>query len=128
MQTRILVVEDSDAIRECMAEVLKRRGYDVATAVDGLDALAQFAVLRPDLLVTDLAMPRMDGFELCRKLPAFSSVPVIVVTGQLGGEEGVKALEAGADACLSKPFDLREFTAQVRRLLTLNIEATNGYS
>ena len=128
MQSRILVVDDSDAIRECMADILKKRGYEVATAVDGLDALAQFAVLTPDLLVTDLAMPRMDGFALCRKLRGISSVPIIMVSGQLSGEESVKAFESGVDVCLSKPFDLGEFTAQVRRLLNLNIEATNSYS
>ena len=127
MRPQILVVDDCDAIRECMAEVLKKRGYEVATAVDGLDAFGQFAILSPDLVVTDLAMPRMDGLELCRKLRGISCVPIIMVTGQLSGEECVKAFDAGADACLSKPFDLGEFTAQVRKFLNLNIEANTSY-
>ena len=125
MQSQILIVDDCDAIRECMAEVLKKRGYEVATAVDGHDALAQFALVRPDLVVTDLAMPRMDGFELCRQLRWISSVPIIVVTGQVSGEESIKVFEAGADACLFKPFDLVAFIGQVRRLLNMNFEATN---
>ena len=127
MQQQILIVDDCDEIRKCMSEVLKRSGYEVVTAVDGHDALAQFALVRPDLLVTDLEMPRMDGFELCRKLRAFSSVPIIVVTAQLSGDESIKAFEAGANACLSKPFDLGEFAAQVRRLLNMDFEATSSY-
>jgi len=128
MQPKILVVDDCDAIREGMAEVLKKRGYEVATAVDGLDAIVQFVLFRPELLVTDLAMPKMDGFVLCRTLRAISSVPIIAVTGQLSGEARFKAFEAGADACLSKPFDIGELMAQVRRLLNLNLEATNSHS
>ena len=128
MESQILIVDDCDAIRECMADVLKTRGYEVTTAVDGQDALAKFDLLKPDLLVIDLTMPRMDGLELCRRLRGISSVPIIIVTGQLSGEESVKAFEAGADACLSKPFDLGEFTSQVRRLLNLKFEATNSCS
>ena len=116
------------AIRECMVDVLKTKGYEVATAVNGHDALAKFDLLKPDLLVTDLALARMDELELCRQLRGISSVPIIVVAGQLSEEESVKAFEAGADACLSNPIDLGEFTAQVRRLLNLKFETTNSYS
>ena len=128
MQPQILIVDDCDAIREAMAAVFKTRGYEVATAVDGQDALAKFELVRPDLLVTDLAIPRMDGFELCRKLRGVSSVPIIVVASQVGGEESIKAIEAGANAYLSRPFDLAELTAQVRRLLNLNKEYTSNDS
>ena len=128
MKPQILIVDDCDAIREAIASVLKTRGYEVATAVDGQDALAKFALVRPDLLVTDLAMPRMDGFELCRKLRETSSVPIIVVASQRSGGEGSKAFEAGANAFLVKPFDLAELTAQVKKLLNLNIESTSSHS
>ena len=128
MQPQILIVDDCDPIREAMAAVLKKRGYEVATAVDGQDALVKFALVRPDLLVSDLAMPRMDGFELCRKLRRISSVPILILASQLSGEESSKAFEAGANAFLSKPFDLTELSAQIRRLLNLNIECTSNYS
>lgn len=125
MPTQILVVDDAQAIRECMAKILNKIGYEVAKAADGLDALAQFAVVRPDLLVTDLEMPRMYGLELCRRLRTISSVPIILATGRQIEAVSVIAFVSGANACLSKPFNLGVFMAPVKRMLNRGTEAGN---
>ena len=118
MQHKVLVVDDRQEIRDLLADILKTRGYAVAAATDGYDALTQFALDRPDLLITDLTMPGMDGYELCRITRGISSVPIMVITAQLGGDERSKALAAGADVLVSKPFDLGEFWSQVEALVT----------
>lgn len=121
MQHKVLVVDDRQEIRDLLADILKTRGYAVATATDGYDALTQFALDRPDLLITDLTMPGMDGYELCRITRGISSVPIMVITAQLGDEEKSKALAVGADAFVTKPFDLGEFRFQVEALLNGNL-------
>ena len=118
MEHKVLVVDDRQEIRDLLADILKTRGYQVSTATDGYDALTQFALDRPDLLITDLTMPGMDGYELCRITRGISSVPIMVITAQLGGDEKSKALAAGADVLVSKPFDLGEFWSQVEALVT----------
>ena len=117
MQHKVLVVDDRQEIRDLLADILKTRGYTVAAATDGYDALTQFALDRPDLLITDLTMPGMDGYELCRITRGISSVPILVISAQLGAEERSKAMAAGADALVSKPFDVGEFWSQVETLL-----------
>ena len=121
MQHKVLVVDDRQEIRELLADILKTRGYAVVTATNGYDALTQFALDRPDLLITDLTMPGMDGYELCRITRGISSVPIMVITAQLGHEEKSKALAVGADAFVTKPFDVGEFWSQVEALLNVNL-------
>ena len=118
MQHKVLVVDDRQEIRDLLADILKARGYAVSAATDGYDALTQFALDWPDLLITDLTMPGMDGYELCRITRGISSVPIMVITAQLGAEERSKALAAGADVFVSKPFDVAEFWSQVEALVT----------
>jgi two-component system KDP operon response regulator KdpE len=116
-QPRILVVDDESQIARVLRTGLKTHGYDVRVAADGVSALETFGDWHPDLVVTDLAMPNMDGLELCRRLRALSQLPIIVLS--VRGEERIKveALDAGADDYVTKPFGMDELLARVRAQL-----------
>ena len=114
---RILVVDDEPQITRVLRRGLMTHGYDVSVAPDGRSALHLFADWPPDLVVTDLSMPNMDGLELCRKLRSFSQLPIIVLS--VRGEERTKveALDAGADDYVTKPFGIDELLARIRAAL-----------
>lgn len=114
---RILVVDDERQITRVLSRGLTTRGYDVHIAADGETALQTFGDWHPDLVVTDLSMPIMNGLELCRRLRAFSHVPIIVLS--VKGEERAKveALDAGADDYVTKPFGIEELLARIRAAL-----------
>jgi len=114
---RILVVDDEPQITRVLRRGLMTHGYDVSVAPDGRSALQLFADWPPDLVVTDLSMPNMDGLELCRKLRSFSQLPIIVLS--VRGEERTKveALDAGADDYVTKPFGIDELLARIRAAL-----------
>jgi two-component system KDP operon response regulator KdpE len=114
---RILVVDDDAQLARVLRTGLRSRGYDVRTAPDGLTALETFNEWEPDLVITDLGMPRMDGLELCRQLRSASQVPIIVLSAK--GEEKTKidALDLGADDFVTKPFGIDELFARVRAAL-----------
>jgi class 3 adenylate cyclase len=119
---RILVVDDQRANLEMLAGVLTARGYEVLTALDGESALQQVRQGAPDLVVSDILMPQMDGYELCRRLrsdPATTLLPVILVTSLDPLQERVNGIEAGADDFLSKPVNWEELFARVRSLLRI---------
>ena len=124
MQENVLVVDDHPEIRDLMVKILERRGYRVSTASDGHDALTQFASARPDLVITDLSMPGLNGYQLCRLIRGISSVPVLIMSAQKGVEE--KAYEMGADAFVSKPFDMEALWAEIDELLLDTCRLTNG--
>ena len=115
MQQNVLVVDDHPEIRDLMVKILKKRGYQVSTASDGHEALTQFAIARPDLVITDLTMPGLNGYQLCRLIRGISSVPVLVLSAQTGLEE--KACQMGADAFVSKPFRLEALWTEIDELL-----------
>lgn len=119
--TSILVVDDALTVRELQRSILARAGYDVRTAADGQDALARLAERRPDLVVTDVEMPVLDGLGLTRAIrasPALASVPVLMVTSRASDADRREGLEAGADAYLVKQdFDETRLLDAVRRLL-----------
>ena len=120
MSGRILVVDDQRAIAEMMAGVLQGRGYEVLTAFDGETALRQVRAERPDLLVSDILMPGMDGYELCRRVrsdPLTALLPIVLVTSLEPQAERINGLEAGADDFLSKPVNWDELFARVKSLL-----------
>src|SRR5512138_1254816 len=120
MAARILVVDDQRSNAEMMAGVLKARGYTVYTAANGREALEQLRQVEPDLVVSDILMPDMDGYDLCRRLksqPATALMPVILVTTLDAQVERVRGLEAGADDFLSKPVNWEELFARVRSLM-----------
>jgi class 3 adenylate cyclase len=119
---RILVVDDQRANVEMLAGVLTARGYEVLTATDGEAALEQVRQGSPDLVVSDILMPQMDGYELCRRLrqePATTLLPVILLTSLDPLQERVNGIDAGADDFLSKPVNWEELFARVRSLLRI---------
>jgi len=120
VRQRILVVEDEEAIRGIVTQTLLRHGYETASASDGDDALEKAFTLRPDLIILDLMLPRMDGWEVCRRLKAekdTASIPIIMLTARREERDVVEGLELGADDYMKKPFSLSELTARVRALL-----------
>lgn len=114
----ILVVDDDRAVRESLRRSLSFNGYTVDTAHDGLDALEKLAENRPDALVLDVMMPRVDGLEVCRRLRgAGDDLPILMLTARDSVSERVAGLDAGADDYLPKPFALEELLARLRALL-----------
>ncbi|MFD3505951.1 response regulator transcription factor [Nocardia sp. NPDC058666] len=115
---RILVVDDDRAVRESLRRSLSFNGYTVDLAVDGLDALEKVTAARPDALVLDVMMPRLDGLEVCRRLRSTGDdLPILVLTARDSVSERVAGLDAGADDYLPKPFALEELLARLRALL-----------
>lgn len=122
MSARILVVDDQRSNVEMMAGVLRARGYEVLTALDGASALEQVRAAPPDIVVSDILMPGMDGYEMCRRLRADAAtalLPVVLVTSLDAQSERIKGLEVGADDFLSKPVNWEELFARVRSLLRI---------
>ena len=113
-QPRILVVDDESQIARVLRTGLKTHGYDVRVASDGVSALETFNDWRPDLVVTDLAMPNLDGLQLCRRLREVSQIPIIVLSVRGEEKTKVEALDAGADDYVTKPFGMDELLARVR--------------
>jgi len=115
---RILVVDDDRAVRESLRRSLSFNGYTVALAEDGVEALDAIANERPDAVVLDVMMPRLDGLEVCRQLRSTGDdLPILVLTARDSVSERVAGLDAGADDYLPKPFALEELLARLRALL-----------
>ncbi len=114
---RILVVDDEPQLTRVLRTGLKARGYDVRAAADGLSGFETFTDWHPDLVITDLAMPVMDGLELCRRVRAISPVPIIVLSAKGEEKTKVEALDIGADDYITKPFGIDELLARVRASL-----------
>jgi two-component system KDP operon response regulator KdpE len=110
----ILIVDDEPQIRRALRVGLAAHGYEVLLAGNGEEALDQVALHRPDLIVLDLAMPVMDGFEVCRRVREWSQAPIIVLSVRRGETDKVKALDLGADDYLTKPFGMEELLARIR--------------
>ena len=117
MRTRILVVDDDDGIRNTLEQQLELYGFDVVGARDGVEAFDQFALSRPDLVLSDLAMPRADGFALIQKIRSVSETPILVLSVRGGDVDKVRALDLGADDFVVKPFSTPELLARVRAQL-----------
>jgi len=113
----ILLVEDEEAVRKVLSFPLERDGYIVVQAGDGEEALRRFGDEQVDLVVLDIMLPRLDGLEVCRRLRATSSVPIIMLTARDDELDKVVGLELGADDYITKPFSIREFRSRVRALL-----------
>ena len=115
---RILIVEDDRAVRDSLRRSLEFNGYDVATAADGAEALAGISTVRPDAVVMDVMMPKLDGIETTRALRSVGNdVPILVLTARDAVGDRVEGLDAGADDYLTKPFALDELLARLRALL-----------
>lgn len=114
---KILVVDDEPQITRVMRHILTAHQYSVRTADDGAPALDLFTEWSPELVITDLQMPEMDGLELCRRLRAISDVPIIILSVRNDEKTIVEALDAGADDYVVKPFSTNELLARVRSRL-----------
>jgi twitching motility two-component system response regulator PilH len=120
MGSRVLVVEDSPAQREMISGLLKESGLDVSSAGDGVEALEAIQGQRPDLVVLDIVMPRMNGYEVCRRLkadPATQAMPIVMCSSK--GEEFDRywGIRQGADAYIAKPFQPQELVGTIKQLL-----------
>ena len=117
MSTRILTVEDDEHIRTSLKMALEDEGWSVEEASNGEEAIANFRRCPADVVLIDIGLPDVDGFELCRLLRRSSSVPIIMITAREDTHDVVAGLEAGADDYLTKPFAPKELSARVRAML-----------
>jgi DNA-binding response OmpR family regulator len=120
MTRRILIVDDEPNIVLSLEFLMQHSGFEVAVARDGEDALAQMAAFRPDLVLLDIMLPKLNGYEVCQKLrenPDWAGVKVVMLSAKGRELEVSKGLALGADAYVTKPFSTRELIDQVRRLL-----------
>jgi two-component system, OmpR family, KDP operon response regulator KdpE len=111
---RILVVDDEAEIRQLLQTGLRGYHYEVEVAADGLEALDKAHNWRPDVIVLDLTLPRLDGIDVCRTIRTWSAVPIIVLTVRDADHDKILALDEGADDYLTKPFSLGELLARIR--------------
>jgi DNA-binding response OmpR family regulator len=115
--TRILLVDDERPVQKLLSYPLEKEGYEVVPALDGQEALDNFEQGQFDLVVLDIMLPKLDGLEVCRRLRAKSSVPIIMLTAKAEEIDKVIGLELGADDYITKPFSMREFRSRVRAAL-----------
>jgi twitching motility two-component system response regulator PilH len=117
---KVLVVEDSIPQREMISELLEKMGLAVSTANDGVEAMEQISVLRPDIVILDIVLPRMNGYEVCRKLksdPATQNLPVVICSAKSEDFDRYWGMKQGADAYIAKPFHPKELVGTVKQLL-----------
>jgi putative two-component system response regulator len=122
MYEKILIVDDESGARAALEFLLRREGFEVRDAADGPSAIQECATFRPDLILLDIMMPGMNGFEVCRHIkatPETRLTPVVLITGLTATEDRIAGINAGADDFLSKPIDLNELLARTRSLLRL---------
>ena len=115
--TTVLVVEDEPTLASALSYNLRKNGFAVVSEVDGVAGLQAARRDRPDVIILDIMMPKMDGLEVCRRLRAESDVPILMLTAKSEEMDKVVGLELGADDYLTKPFSMRELMARVRALL-----------
>ena len=114
---KILIVDDEPAIVELAQLYLQKDGFETVTAADGIQALVQVKQTRPDLVVLDLMLPGLDGWEVCRRLRAETNLPIIMLTARSEDVDKIVGLELGADDYVTKPFNPRELVARVKAVL-----------
>lgn len=133
MTVKVLIVDDEDAIRDALGRKLRREGFQVALAGNGLEGLRAFHTERPDLVVLDIVMPEMSGLVVCQRIREVAETPIMMLSAQAITEEDiVEGLNAGADEYLVKPIRLNEFVARIQALLRraqmTSTEAEMGYN
>lgn len=116
-ETRILVVDDEQQIRDTMAQFLSNQGYQVEIATNGYEALEKNKSYKPDLILLDLMLPRLNGLEVCKEIRKTSSVPIIMLTAKGDEIDKLLGLEIGADDYITKPFSMREVEARMKAVL-----------
>lgn len=113
----VLLVDDEAPLRESLTYTLQKEGYEVTTAADGQSAIKQFHKQVPDIILLDILLPEVDGMEVCWRIRAFSSVPIVMLTAKDQDIDKVWGLEAGADDYVTKPFNTRELLARIKAVL-----------
>lgn len=119
MTLKVLAIDDSKTIRELLRSVMEEAGFDFASAVDGLDGVERYAEVRPDIVITDINMPNMDGYgviDAIRKGDIDNQVPILVLTTESGDKLKARAREAGATGWIVKPFDDVALVSVIRRV------------
>jgi DNA-binding response OmpR family regulator len=114
---RILLVDDEQSVQKLLSYPLRKEGYEVVPAMDGQEALERCRGQTFDLIVLDVMLPKVDGFDVCRQIRAQSSVPIIMLTAKAEEFDKVLGLELGADDYITKPFSMREFRSRVKAVL-----------
>jgi DNA-binding response OmpR family regulator len=117
MSQKILIIEDEEGIIHLLNLYLKDAGYGVVVAKDGADGLALHARSHPDLVILDIMLPALDGFEVCRRIRSWSNTPILMLTARGDEEDRIQGLDLGADDYLVKPFSPRELVSRVRAIL-----------
>lgn len=117
MANKVLVVDDEEGIRDLVSAFLEAGGYEARAASNGYDGLLQLHEWQPDLVVSDLIMPKMDGYTFCHMVRQSSDVPIIVITGMGGESENIRKLNPTIDDCMTKPFSMDQFLNRVAAVL-----------
>src|SRR2546426_694317 len=117
MAQKILIIEDEEGIIHLLNLYLRDAGYNVVVARDGADGLALHAREHPDLVILDIMLPAIDGFEVCRRIRSWSKTPILMLTARGDEDDRIQGLELGADDYLVKPFSPREVVSRVRAIL-----------
>lgn len=128
MSQKILIIEDEEGIIHLLNLYLKDAGYTVVAAHDGADGLALHAREHPDLVILDIMLPALNGFEVCRRIRAWSKTPILMLTARSDEDDRINGLELGADDYLVKPFSPRELVSRVRAILRRTSNQENGGS
>lgn len=128
MATTILLIEDDRNISELLQLYLNKEGYRVTAAYDGKQGLEMFRALQPDLILLDVMMPVMNGWDTCRAIRAESQVPIIMLTAKSETDDKVMGLKSGADDYITKPFEMREVLARIEAILrrTVSVRTVNA--
>jgi two-component system response regulator RegX3 len=116
-QPIVFVVEDEESFVDALQIGLTREGFRVEIATDGFEAIERFPIIRPDIVLLDVMLPRVSGIDVCRQIRAQSTVPIIMVTAKASEIDTVVGLEVGADDYVTKPYRIRELVARIRALL-----------
>lgn len=124
LPAKILIVDDEPQITRVLRTALSTQGYSLRVAANGVEGMEAVHEWRPDLVITDLAMPQMDGVELCRSIRAVSEVPILVLSVRNQDRMKIEALDAGADDYVTKPFSIQELQARVRAQLRRRFAST----
>ena len=117
MGTKLLVIDDDSNISEMLSLHLESEGYEVKTALDGVEGMNFFKMYEPDLVLLDIMLPRKDGWQVCREIREFSTKPIIMITAKSETFDKVLGLELGADDFLVKPIDIKELIARIKAVL-----------
>src|SRR5205085_12665343 len=125
---KIFIIEDEATIAQLIRLYLEQANYQVLTAGDGVAGLELHARERPDLVILDLMLPVMDGMEVCRRIRAWASTPLLMLTARQGEEDRIAALELGADDYLVKPFTPREVVSRVKAILRRTTPISNQHT